>query len=238
MRGYMKTPNANSSLEDLRRELANRPTQQALDELQVKLDAASTDLKSSNDKLNEIEPPLQQCRNELEHRPTHEEHDEVNKQLSDVKEQLRQKQLDSDELQKELDQQTELDGKIGELQDTQKKLRESEKVHGKVNKQLSGVKEQLGQKQLDSDELQKELDQQTELDGKIGELQDTQKKLHKSEDEVRARPPAAMHSNLKKSLDAVTADRDNLVINLARAEADLQNRPTEMEHKTLQIDSC
>jgi chromosome segregation ATPase len=164
--------------------------------------------------------------------------DTRSKDLEDCKAKLlgRPTQEDLDKLQKTLDTaETDLRSRSDNVIEPQ--LHKSREEHDEVKKQLSDATEQLKKKTLDLEELQTAFDQQrTELKHRIGELRDTQKKLHRSQDEVRARPSAAIHSNVKDSLDAVTEDRNNLVIKLARAEADARDRPTEVEHQTLQIE--
>jgi chromosome segregation ATPase len=60
-------------------------------------------------------------------------------------------------------------------------------------------------------------------------LGETQEELRKSAD---------AHKQVQKRLDAMTADREELVDKLERAEIDALDRPTGVEHKTLQIQAA
>jgi chromosome segregation ATPase len=186
-------------------------TRQELETLQGEFKTANTNLESCKGKLSDVEPQLEQCRNSL----------------GETQKKLRESADAHREIKKSLD--TDRD-KLAT------RLRKTEEQHAEVIRQLSDAKERQNEKQRDVDQLREEFDQQRkELDSKTSELRDTQNKLHEKEEEVLARPSADVHNKVQESLDAVTLRCKELAGKLERAEVGARGRPTEVEHKTLQI---
>jgi chromosome segregation ATPase len=212
LQGQFTAASKDETRRDLQRcSVDQEKTRQELETLQEKFTTASTDLESCKEKLSHVEPQLEQCRNSL----------------GETQEELRKSADAHKQVQKRLD------AMIADRDKLAARLQKAEGQHTEVGRKLSDAKEQLDEKQLYVDQLQRELDQQRkELNGK---LQDTEKKLHKKEEEARARISADVHNVVQERLDAVTILRHELAGKLARAEVDAQRRPTEVEHRMLQL---